>query len=383
MTQADSVLAMAMLANGPYWHSAIEILTAPSGVSFYRSFNYRPAWVHDGVLGSIEEGASKDGINAIIGMRFRDDPANEQAQVDPGQVFIPLRNATVRVKRAGVLDVSIRLGDHIALDQGTSDFHTLVIPAAQRSKDGEPILLRWLSDAERMEATSWSRQKVPDHGLWSRLVNSELVTDAAKANFRDLVVLYAASVSEMKSGKDLVPEELGLAGMTRYGYKLRVGRNYSANLQVRRIGPAGQQAFPEAPDFELLNEGASLTSSVPRIPFTGNYRDVSVWIRPLSHQPVPLDAWWQPRERQQQGDAAPPRRPNVSLRIPFVAKRLLPWSTALLSAASLGGGAWSLASATGRATDTSTGAVLVAAGTLAVSLGVASLHRALDQWQKQ
>src|SRR5690606_30187089 len=96
------VLIVSMLGDGPYWQSALEILTPPVGCSFYRPFSYRIDWVGNSVLDNLKEDEQLECDMAVLGMRFRSrDEAGEL--VEPA-VFIPLRQASATLIRQG--DVS-------------------------------------------------------------------------------------------------------------------------------------------------------------------------------------------------------------------------------------------------------------------------------------
>jgi hypothetical protein len=161
-----------------------------------------------------------------------------------------------------------------------------------------------------------------------------------------------------------------------------VGETYRVNLEMRRIGAPGQAVFPEAPDFEFVTDHTQIVSSAVLVPFTGNYRGISVWARPVVRQVAPIDLWWHPRERQ----VAPGQiRPvNMGLRIPVIAKRAFPWILAFTALVLFLVGSLALRQeATRGANDKNGAAAYIALATLTLSAGTALMLRSLDRWTTQ
>lgn len=376
-----------MLGDGPYWHSALEILGPPKGASFYRRFNYRTDWVHDDLLGRISDGGTLGPIKGVLGMRFgQANPEAPQHQGGPGPIplFVPLRIADqALVVREGDLGVELVLGEYVRLDAGTNDFRALTIPQAQHLKNASPVLLRLSTDEELAAIPSWDTSALPDHRIWSRLADSDVLPEHVRGIFRDHVVLYCTGARDLRSGTALSPIRIDRRTphdrLATRGYRLALNRTYRLNLETRRIGAPGQQVFPRAPDFSLLNEEDVVRASSRIVPFTGNYREVSVWIRPTRHQPVPLDLWWHPREHEGLNVQVP--SPNVGLRIAFRTRRLFPLRQVLLALILLAFGAISYVSAFAAQPTRSQAAVLVALGTLLVTGGVAELREAVTRWE--
>jgi hypothetical protein len=374
-----------MLGDGPYWHSAIEILGPPSGVSFYRRFNYRVDWVHDGLLNRLPDKGRLGPVPGVIGMRFNPRDADGKPDADQGhlrRIFVPLRLAhPVLLTRDGDVAVDLVLGDYIHIDEGSEDFHELTIPGAQLEKGGQPVLLRLATSNELSVINAWSTGPRPDYRIWRLLVESPKLSRQARKQFTDRVVLYATGAHELGTAKAVKPEALGETQATdrlpTQGYRLKVGKEYEIELEMRRVGSIGQPTPPPGPpDFELLNDTTTVRASSITVPFTGNYRQTPVWVRPLVHQAVPLDLWWHPR-------ANGTSDLNVGLRIPFVADRQVPWLSLVVAIVALVLGGFFFFQAFRSGASGPQTAVFLSLGTLLVTAGVTQARDVSTRWERQ
>jgi hypothetical protein len=371
------VLLLSTLGDGPYWTSALEILGPPARISFYREFNYRTAWAGDDVLELLPVDGASIQASAILGMRFRQEDGSGSANR-----FIPLRGATVTLTRDGEIAADLVLGEYVRLDDSTGDFCQLAMTPELGIKNGDPVLARLVSPDETAEILSWQRSRTPDSRLWSRLSGSPLIPEPVRDRLRDRIVLYCTGANDPKDRSQIEPAPFSKTSHAMWRYSLTVGRTYDFDLHMRRIGSAGQDAFAEAPDFELITDPLVVAASTRVVPFTGNYRQVPVWIRPLMHQPIPLHLWWHPREAK---TSPTTNRPiNVGLRVPFTARRKFPYVGFVAALSFLTAGAIALTRAAGLDENSRNAAsATVAAATVLVSIGSALLLRAIDVWGRQ
>ncbi|MFL6238404.1 MAG: hypothetical protein ACJ735_02770 [Actinomycetes bacterium] len=230
---------------------------------------------------------------------------------------------------------------------------------------------------------SWRTGHSPDHRMWAQLGKSTLIPQSVRDKYADRVVLFCTGVSELNSDEAVPAKKVN---KHKYGdvvgYRLTVGATYAISLEMRTIRQPGQSTFAPAPDFEFVNDEKQFASSTRVLPFTGNYREVGAWVRPLSRQQAPLNLWWHPRDAPQ----ATTRQDSlgIPLRVPVVVKRHFPVGLALLTLILLLSGGFLLAKAAGEGNDAQTTvSVLIAAATVLVSTGAATLQKAMEAWTKQ
>jgi len=381
MSTVNDLLVVSMLADGPYWQSALEVLAPPAEVTFYRAFSYRVEWVDNSVLDKVADGGSLGPLDAVVGMRFRS--RDDEGQLISPARFIPLRLAEAVVTRSGDLSVRLKLGEFVATDRGSGDFRIIEIPDGVNEKDERAVLLRLATDSERELASSWQTSAVPDHRIWQRLADSQLLPEQVRDRFRDQVVLYARDIRDIKSGATLRAHKIHTDSNSKfavYGYKFRVGHHYEVALESRRICEPGAKDFPSSrPQFKLMNDPSTLISSAPTIPFTGNYREMPSWVLPRHRVDAPLDLWWQPEPTA----GATKISSQVGLRIPFVSKPVVPWKPILLALLFLLTGVVSYWQALAFDIDATAVAVLLSVGTLLVSLGASQVVESVRRWDDQ
>lgn len=373
----NEVALLAVLGDGPYWFSALEVLSPPTGTTFYRPFSYREQWSDASLLDMVPPGGRAISMKAVIGLRFK---ALDESDSDSR--FIPLRHATAHFVRDGGLIAHLELRDHIKIDAGTDNFRQLAVPHAQNLKDGKPILARIATDDERSKVREWGTDGRPDSRIWSLLADSDLIPEAVRARFRDRVVIYSTGPTTINGASiDPVGLQASDSGGIR-GYKLQVGTTYNFRVWMMRIGGPGQSSFPHAPDFEFRTDPKQVVTSSPVLPFTGNYREISGWVRPLTYQSAPIDLWWHPRDLP---PASADDRPiSLGLRIPIAVTRRFPWLAAVVALTLVLAGAVLLYLAAIRPEHQKAAiSAMIAVGTTFLSASTALTWRALDTWNKQ
>jgi hypothetical protein len=367
---SEPTVLVAALADRPYWPSLLEVLGPPRGCSFYRPYNYRRAWLAP----SLDELLSNSILrcDAVVGMRFgRDSYATDEPI---HRRFIPLRTAEVQVQRDDThVNVHVRLHGYVPLDPGSHRLWALEIEEVNRfNPEGDPILAWQATPGELGQIDKWKRaaKNVPPGALWESLCSSDLLSEAARDHFKDRVVAFAGGVRDLRAGCAMDPTVIyrNDLGIETYGYSLQVDRPYEVDFETRRITPPGQKKFAAAPDFEFMTSTEVIQALTGVVPFTGNYRQMPVPIRPRQTSRGRADLHWSPRfafdvsSRDLRGD--------VGIRLPFTVRRSWPLALILLAflfvlfgafAVTLGVNANDL-SAAGRSAMQAIGIALISAG---------------------
>src|SRR5690606_27815510 len=118
-------------------------------------------------------------------------------------------------------------------------------------------------------------------GLWDALLQDTAITAKAREQYRGATILRLRNVTDHNSTNVHSPSALEAdhRGTPTCGYELEVGHVYDAFVESRTLVAHGADQFAPAPDFENLNDADRLRVSQSVFPFTGNYRDLSIWLQ--------------------------------------------------------------------------------------------------------
>lgn len=389
MASSDQTLIVSTFADGPYWPSVLEILGTPVGCSFYRPYNYRREWVNRDVDEALANGERQD-VTAVVGMRFRrpTGPGGNLMQLAPEHYrFVPLRVADAQLKRdEATVDVHLRLKEYIPLNPGTKDFWEMQIEEANRfGAGGGPMLVWYATPGEATLVTQWRErlQSQPPGLMWEKLLESPLLSDEARHNFKDRTVAYAGEVRSQRSGEVIAPTEIqgGRRQIRMYGYSLSVDHRIEVDVNTRRIVERNRTDLPVGPDFEFITNPDLVQAAVPVVPFTGNYRQTPVSLYPKAVVGGRADLQWAPRFP---GDEQRDTRGDTSLRIPFRTKRSWPWGLITLATLFMLAGVAMITLAVNQTSlPTFTRSALQAVGVTIISASVAFTTKALDDLRRQ
>ncbi len=370
------LLVVSTFADGPYFPSALEILTPPVGCSFYRTFDYRKEWVDD----ELHHGVAPETVRAfeaIVGMRFqRPDPAVTRPEHTR---FVPLRFANVQVYHDDAyVHFALRMDEYVPLSKGTADLEHWEVEPRQQFNDHGGAFLAWLATAQdRSSIDRLGRQNSPDGKLWAVLAKSDRLSAEARANFRGAVVPVAKSLFRQADGVPIEPTEVEQSprGSVVYGYDLRVDQRVGVELETRRIIEVNAPDAPEAPDFEFMTSPELVRPTAASVPFTGNYRQTAIYIQPRVIVDGRTDLHWAPRYRSNK----PRERRDIDLRIPFKASGNWPVLPILLALIGLLGGVVLIFDDVSDATRSAAQAV----GVTLIAAGVGFVNRAFEDVRRQ
>lgn len=374
-------LVVSTFADGIYFPSALEILTPPVGCSFYRTFDHRKEWVDDELHHGVEPGTVRP-FQAIVGIRFR---RQDAATTRPEHTrFVPLRFAEVQVHHDDAyVHFALRMGEYVPRSKGTADFeYWEVEPQQQFNDDGGPFLA-WVATAQdRSKIERLGKRKSPDGKLWALFATSDRLSAEARMNFRGAVVPVAKSLFRQADGEHIESTEVEKSprGSIVYGYNLRVDQRVGVELETRRIIEPNAADAPEAPDFDFVTSPELVRPTAASVPFTGNYRQTSIYVQPRVIVGGRTDLQWTPRYRSNK----PRERRDVDLRIPFKVSRNWPVLPIVLALAGLLGGA-GLIFAGINIDDLSDPArsAMQAVGVTLIAAGVGFVNRAFEDVRRQ
>lgn len=257
-------------ADGPKWENMLMVPFYAQGLTYFRPFRYREAWISAGLLGQLQQ--STDGVTKLS----KEEGTLLCAKFQNSELLIPIRQIelTQISKRGNEYYLYFRLGRFIDYRNSSSLLeYTAQVQDAIDAGDRQKLFHQ---SSVNLGSLSFIKEYdiAAENETWTKFVDLLCSDQSLPLDpVRQSVFLKLAGIKQQNQTENLEPLRIGRTNLEGdiYGYELQEGKSYELEL-IHRVPSLIDTNLRMTPFEYQVSFAEQFTDVVPRYEeVSGNY----------------------------------------------------------------------------------------------------------------